>query len=306
MSRSQPPHPADVDGDHLEALASVLLAGVVLKAGDPAQLVRLRAGAEDLGPGEVELGLLPLDDVSHPLEGLLGLVAPPEWLAVGVVATGRATRLDEPGAGQRFPVCSVHLVGRTGCWAAAWRPLGDGAGAAGSASGDGGPAAPPAGRLDDALRRSLGLPTAPPPGSTHLLWATEWLDAVVEAAADRGDRVRLSAAGVIGLHPAVDALELDPATLELADVIAAGDRLAAWRGWAELREACAQGTWSHPLVEPEAASWLDDGAFARLALSGWPDLTDLRDAVGLLLTPEAAATVDEALASWGIPTAEKA
>jgi hypothetical protein len=304
MSRSRTPQPSRaVDGAHLEALASVLLAGIVLEPGDPPQLVRLRADADDLDPDELELGVLPLDDVAHPLEGLVGLEAPADWAAVGLVATGRATQLDAPGANRPFAVSSVHLVARSGSWASAWRALQPGSGTDGSASGPGASgAAGTGGRLDDALRRVLGLPTAPPPRSTHRLWATEWLDALVEAAAAGGSRrARLPVEAVLGLHPAVAAFDLDPASMTVAELVAEGDKLAAWRDWPRLRQACASGAWSHPLIDAGTAAWLDDGSFARLALGGWPELHDLRDAIGVLLAPPAAAAVDDALAAWGLP-----
>jgi hypothetical protein len=307
VSRSPTPRPrAAVDGPHLEALASILLEGVALEAGDPAQLVRLRAGTEDLGDGELELGLLPLDDVSHPFEGIVGFDAPDEWIAVGLIATGRASPLDGTGAaaGRRFGVRSAHLVARTGAWASAWRALRPGAGDPGSASGCGerDDEPMPAGRLDDALRRMLGLPTAPPPESTHRLWAAEWLDAVVDAAMSR--RGRLGPAAVLARHPAVAAFDLDPAVMSVDDLVAAGDRLAGLRDWPELRRACADGRWSHPAIDHETAAWFDDGAFARAALAGWPDVTQSLDAVVAIAAPAAASLVITVLDRWGVELTE--
>jgi hypothetical protein len=302
-ARSQPQHrfPA-VDATHLEALASVLLEGAPLAFGDPPQLVRLRGGTDDLGTGELELGLLPLDDVHHPYEGLAGFHAPDDWIAIGLLATGRATRTDRPGPRGAFPVATAHLVARRGAWASAWRPFRPGDGSAGSSAGGGdSDTSMPTGRLDDALRLALDLPTPPPPGTTHELWAAEWLDAVlVRAGATRGRRAPLDRCSVLRLHPAVAALDLDGSAITVAELIAEADRLAAWRDWTQLRRACAEGRWSHPLVDPALAEWLDDGAFARLVLSTWPDLVDLHDAVLAVLPADAGTAVDVALDTWGV------
>jgi hypothetical protein len=290
---------ADPGVERLEALASVLLAGVVLERGDPPRLVRLRAGSDDLGPDELELGLLALDEGAHPLEALVGFDAPSDWAAIGVVTTGRATDLD---SGRRFPTVSVQLTGRDGSWAATWRSLDGSHADAGACSGAAGAGPLPFGRIDDALRRALGLPTAPPPASTTLLWITQWLDAIVEAAAanDPVPRSRWPVAALVALHPVVAAFDLDPAALSLADFVAQGDKLAAWRDWAQLRQACAAGVWEHPELDPETAAWLDDGAFARWVLGACPELDELRNAVGVLLDPTVLAIVDAALSSWRV------
>ena len=279
----------------------MLLEGVPLATGDPPQLVRLRAGADDLDGDELELGLLPLDDVAHPYDALVGLDAPANWVAVGLVAPGRATPTDDPGPARSFPIATAHLVARSGAWAAAWRPLRPGDGTAGSSAGDDGADHPvPTGRVDDGLRRVLGLPTQPAPGTTHHLWAAEWLDAVLVLAGRRGRRAPLGLTSVLRLHPAVAALDLDRPSLTAAELIVEADRLAAWRDWPQLRRACVEGWWVHPVVDADEAAWLDDGAFARQVLGGWPELSDLRDAVVAVLPTGAGRAVDAALAAWGL------
>jgi hypothetical protein len=296
---SRPPDPCPlrpVGEAHLEALASVLLAALDLHRGDPSHLVRLRVvGDAADAQGELELGILALDADDHPLDALVGRHAPPEWAAVGVVATGLARSIDPDDGPPPFPVRSAHLVARDGSWAAAWQPTA-GAGSGGSAHGPGLVADRASGRIDDALRRYLGLATAPPPASTQRLWALQWLDAVVAAAGDSAGRP-CTASTVIGMHPAVAAFDLDPATLDADGLAAAADRLARARGWEPLRRACAAGLWAHPAVDPADARWLDDGAFARWLLGWWPELDDLRDAAASLLSPRVGAVVDAALAA---------
>lgn len=117
---------------------------------------------EDEG-GSLSLGTRPLPPGSHPLEHLLGFVAPASWSAFGAVCFGRVA----PGD-RRARV--VTLVARTGEQHAV-------------ASFDDGTVVdePAAGSVTDALRRCLGLPTPPPPCSTADLFASHWLASVLAA-----------------------------------------------------------------------------------------------------------------------------
>jgi hypothetical protein len=283
----------------LESLATLLLAGIPLRPGDPPRLARVVDGGNE--HDDQELGIVALHDGAHPLDALAGMRAPDDWQVLGTVCTGTATDLRD---GRRFPTRCAHLVDRQGHWAAAYEPIDRDAGNAGACSGSAASADEPLGRIDDALRRALGLPTASPPGTTHLLWCTQWLDALVERAAVAvgGRRRRRAAdrAAILALHPAVAAYDLDPSTLDPHGLVAHGERLARDRGWSQLRRAAAAGLWTHPAVDAELAAWLDDGAFARWVLGEWPELGDLFDAVGVLLTPDDLDLVDAALAEWGV------
>ena len=249
---------------------------------------------------EVEVGWLALRPDRHPVEELVGFVAPPDWWGVGVAATGTARHLDSPARSQR--VHTVHLVGRDGSWASRWRPLdGDGEGGA-DAAGDADDPSRPEGRIDDGCRRALELPTSPPEATTAVYWSQRWLDAVVEAAGERRRRVwRWS--DVAALHPAVgtvtDARPDDdpPAPSELARM---ARRLAAWRDWPVLRRGCAAATWSVPEVTADEAAWLDDGAFARWTTGAYPELDDLRAAVAALLPRRITEAVETTLAAGGV------
>lgn len=252
---------------------------------------------------EVELGWLRLAPDRHPVDELAGAVAPADWCALGVAATGLAHPLDGPAEAVR--VRTVHLVGRDGAWASRWCPLdpsdGGGDGCTGPADGS----RRPTGRLDDACRRALDLPTSPPPCDTGRLWAVQWLDAVVELAAGAGGTPARAGrwTSIAELHPAVPALRGGgtgggpPSPVQLGRM---AQQLTEWRDWALLRRACAAGVWPTPEVEADVAGWLDEGAFSRWVLGAYPELHDLRALAADLLPAAVARDVETALSVAGV------
>jgi hypothetical protein len=296
-----PRHPrSPLPVECLVALAEIAEARLASADGerDGPSLLRVRVVGD-----EVELGWRALDGGVHPVDELLGTRVPRTWAAVGVAAHGWAHHLaragDPPhGAEQAVRVRTVHLVGRDGAWASRWTAVDD-EGTGCSSSGTGLDERCPAGRVDDACRRTLGLPTSPPRTGTGELWAMQWLDAIAERAA-RGER-SLPWPVVASLHPAVPALwTLDgrpPTPPELARL---ADQLTAWRDWSALRRACAAGTWAVAGVPAHVAGWLDDGAFARLVLAEYPELVDLVAIVaGVLAAPVADLVADTLAAGAG-------
>jgi hypothetical protein len=250
-------------------------------------------------PGE--LAIRPLDG-AHPLDVLLGFVAPAEWAALGVAAPGTGHALDGDQPPERVHV--TMLIARSSASAGVLRrgdrvtPLGD----------------PPQGLVADACRRALGLPTAPPPATTAGLWVRWWLDALVQAAAERGPgEPALGWLDAVALHPATFVPEPGEPLPEPAAVAAATLGMAEAWGWGRLRGRPQAGDLS-PGSAPggltrEVASWMDDGMYARWLLAGLPPPDDLLDACWGLL-PEAvaaqvAATVAVATAQSG-PEPEKA
>jgi|GEM_PF-2095096 len=163
------------------------------------------------------------------------------------------------------------------------------------------------GRFDDACRRALGLPTAPPAGSTHTLWTSLWLDELVGRS-------------LLGeLHDWDDAVLAHPAAhhlgrTEAADLrrperlLTATDRLASLWTWADIRLAVTTGERSLPGIRNDDGEWFDDGSFSRavhdelldptVALGLLGDALDgdahqqLCQVIGILLVPEV----------WGTPT----
>lgn len=238
-----------------------------------------------------ELAMRPLDG-DHPLDVLLGFVAPPEWAALGVAARGTGHALDGDRPPERVHV--TMLIARSGTSAGVLR-RGDRA----THLGD-----PPDGLVADACRRALGLATAPPPATTAGWWTRRWLDRLVQASAERGP-----GAAVLGW---VDAVALHPATFvpapgepapEPAAVAAATLGLADAWGWGRLR--------ARPEVAgltPDVAGWMDDGMLARWLLSALPPPDDLLDACWGLLPEAVAARVAATVAatqSGAGPEAEK-
>jgi hypothetical protein len=215
-------------------------------------------GSVPLADRELELHFRHLD-CADAVCALCGFVAPVEWHAFGVVAPGHSYPVDDDGglaAGGHAEVIACALVDRAGRVVSEVR----------TGSGEVLVSGPTEGRVVDACRRALGLPTAPPLSPPHV-WATAlWVDAALAA--------------TLGAD-----LGTTPAWPELAalDTGAAPARPLEWR---TLRLACAAGVLDVPGVDPDAAAWMDDGMFAREALGALPSLVDmLSDLRGLLPTP---------------------
>ena len=222
---------------------------------------------------------------AHPLQVLVGFVAPPEWAAIGVSNAGWAHPLDATGRPRRRPdapsVQVTVLFSRSGVAVGVLRK-----GAGVSELPD-----PPEGVVADACRRALVLPTAPPPATTAELWALTWLDRIVEVAARAGGPAHLAAwPAVAALHPAAGPPPhpADPSALAAAAVALA----EAWP-WSRLR--------SEPSVvdvpgvgrPADLAAWMDDGMWARWLLAGLPGWTDALAAVHALLPPAMAIAVTD-------------
>lgn len=242
----------------LPVLAS-LLADVPLDAPVAVGLRLPPAGSPRPAGDELELTFRHLD-CADVVCALGGFVAPTDWQAFGVVAPGRSVPVDADGApaggpDTRVVVCA--LVGHNGEVASHVR-AGDGRVLAGGETD---------GRVVDACRRVLGLPTPPAPGSPQV-WATVvWVDAVLAA----------TLAADLGEPPGWHALAaLDP-------LDHAGDR--AGLTWSLVRASCAAGLVVVPGVDAELAAWMDDGMFAREATAALPPLFDMLHDLRDLLAP---------------------
>ncbi|HEX5367451.1 MAG TPA: hypothetical protein VFW63_12410 [Acidimicrobiales bacterium] len=232
----------------------------------------------------------------HPYAALQGGVAPPHWQALGVCAEAWAT-----GATGTDDAVVTLLIGRDGCSACLLRRDR----AVTSLPGR------PDGTVADACRRALGLPTAPPPGPSLLLWTSCWLDRVVEAAADRVPPRSPSWSAVARLHPAAapaapagpawrpagGAGSPGPAVPGPAALVVAGARLAEAWPWDRLRAEPA--VVDVPGGPPGAATsaWMDDGMWARHVLAAYPSLDDLVAAARALVAPVAADGIELVVAA---------
>ena len=246
----------------------------------------------DLAPITECFTWFPLDG-THPLEVLLGFVAPPHWRALGVSCAGRAHSLDAAGRPRRdaagAPVAPddvtvTVLVDRAGAAAGVMRRDDHATPLPGR----------PEGAVADACRRALALPTSPPPPSTLGLWTLAWLDRVVDLAsrADAGSRLE-SWSAVAGLHAAAGPPGAQPpAALDPVALAAAADALAQAWTWSRLRDDPAVADVPGPPPSPDLAAWMDDGMWARWLLSRLPAADDLLTAVRALLPPVLADGVD--------------
>lgn len=138
----------------------------------PAHLLRFEVREDG-----VDFGVKALAAGQHPLDELLGLVAPDEWHALGTVSHGWATKFtnQRPSrAADRERIRAVHVCGRDGTEVGGYRM------ATGELELQDTPAV---GTIPDALRRAVGLPTPPPEFPPAEVTAADWLDAVADNAA---------------------------------------------------------------------------------------------------------------------------
>jgi hypothetical protein len=255
-------------------------------------------------------GLVRHDDLAQ----LFGWVSPPAYDAIGVVAGGwgrpylpgqegdpllagaladvsSTVRPEDVPEPQRVRV--IVVVDRRGVIGAR-TTMGDGRVVDGGCQ---------SGRLVDALRRGLGLPTDPPAMSSAAIIGALWLAAL--AAEGRRCGHRLGWAEVTALHPAAPALVDDGHTLSSAEVDAV-TRVAprAWT-WERLRADTISGGGLCDLVAPDIAAWMDTGMFARWSLDLSGDPRVLWGAAAAVLDQETvvrlAATLDAAEALAGGP-----
>lgn len=260
--------PADASLPRLVAAVDDTLADEV---DHPAMLLRVVADT-----GGVEVAFVSLEPGAHPVDALIGFCAPEEWAAVGVAATGTTRTLDTdvPVAARRVRI--VHLVDRGGREASLLHDLEEGTAL---------PCPGPAdGQIADLCRRMLGLPTAAPPPSVLPWWTILWLDRILaESLAD--PTVRWTWPRLALLHPAVDpaAHPLDPEAL--AEVAIA---MAASVGWDTVRRDVASD---------DLADWMDDGMFARWALSQHLTPRQLAAELTAALDPPSLAAVLDTLAA---------
>ena len=256
-----PAHDPSTPHDLLAVLAA-LLTDVPLDGPVAIGLRLLPAGHAPQARGAVALADRDLElhfrhlDCTDAVCALCGFVAPADWHAFGVVAPAHSYPVDDDGGlrdAHQAEVVVCALVDRSGQVVSEVR----------TDTGEVLASGPTEGRVIDACRRALGLPTAPAL-STPRVWATVlWVDAALAA-------TLATDLGAAPTWPALAALDTCTGPVRSLD-------------WHTLRLACAAGALDVPGVAPDAAAWMDDGMFAREALSALPPLVDMLGALRDLL-----------------------
>jgi hypothetical protein len=253
-------------------------------------------GEDGAGDGSPSLafGFRVLGAGEHPLDHLLGFVAPASWTAMGLVCFGWASPPADPGAGvgggrpsqhpDRRRVRVVTLLDRRGDERA-------------TATLDDGTVVdePGAGTVSDALRRCLGLATPPPPVGSGELFAAMWLSAI--AASSR----RLTWGEAVALHPAMHGSVDGGRRRQPEELVSCGRALHRAMPWGELRLRAASGRRDVGIgVAPDIAAWMDDGMFARWVLGGLPPFPLLLQRCSTVLAAEVLRRVRRTLRAWNL------
>jgi hypothetical protein len=214
-----------------------------------------------VAPGDdgLTVGMLDLEGQA-PAEFLLGMVAPDEWLALGLAAHGWAYPLataPERDLRRRQRTSSVVIVDRSG-EVVSRRRVGQEV-----------HREPPAyGLTLDGLQRALGLPTAPPLAPTADFFARLWLVSVIGVAEERAGP--LSWAEARALHPAVEMFAGRLAIDGADDPVAASQALAQIFDWERLRWSAVEGRLRLADLTPTEAAWCDAGAYSRWVMDCLP------------------------------------
>lgn len=208
-----------------------------------------------------------------PITAMCGRHATPDTTMVGLAAPASVLRRGEDTPARSAGV--VHLVTIDGISVTTVREE------SGAIITFGPDTAPQSGRVPDACRRVLGLPTPPPDSSLTPFVLGAWLE-VLRPSVDEGD---LDWPALVARHPAAAALG-DRATP--VDVAAATRELGEAMDWDRFRLVIARvgGFPLGPLAVP-VARWTDAGMFSRWAMEQLPAVRDALDRLTGAVTPGA-------------------
>jgi hypothetical protein len=245
-----------------EAPSRGRLAELIHRATTDGPVARLVSVHQDPVAERFELGFWDLPPgAGHPVDPLVGFVAPQRWCAVGLVTSGRMRHLDRVDQIAQ-PTLATVLVHRDGT----------------AASVVGAPAGsermiedPPVGLVADVLNRVLGRPTPPPEEPTGTMVELTWLDRLAGGLLHPRGRVR-SWRWMADRHPLRGGGPV-PSPEELAARTAA---YSEQRTWADVRFFGAEQELPAARFGPPdgttalAATWFDDGSLSRWLLSTLP------------------------------------
>ncbi|CAM8647140.1 hypothetical protein MCETE7_01645 [Acidimicrobiia bacterium] len=265
------------DIQHPEALSPMLI-GIPSRAFDPSTPPLSRLELVELGGND-------------PVLELVGRPIPSNWRAVGLRAGAHARRGDDPTTAQSGNV--VHIVHRDGTAVTVLS----------FPSVDRLVLGPDMevrdGRVPDACRRLLGLPTAPPPASMTSFVVDSWLAVCAKTATLSPG---LTWPEVVSLHPAsaaeMSSLVPQPIGHVLsetgaevptpADIAASTERFGASLGWERFHAACISSRFTPcPNLTTDAAAWMDAGMFARWVHGELPPRELVLDVLDAVLQPGA-------------------
>ena len=258
----------------------------------------LAVAVEGIDADGVDVAVRELDAVDV-VEALVGLHAPDNWLAFGVVCEGRARsaveangRWESVAGAAPYPVRVGVLIDRSG------------SGVAGLRSGDAGFELLPSGdafggRVPDACRRVLGLATPPPDVALDGLWSIWWAERVLGEALRRPGELTWS--DVVSLHPGVSVRFDDKSAShgQTADVrLEIGHRFAVELEWGHVRRHAAHQPLAGLAVRPEAAGWMDDGMFSREVLGGFAPLRSILAELEPVVAPDLRRSMERSIRGW--------
>ncbi|MBV9040279.1 MAG: hypothetical protein JOZ68_04720 [Acidimicrobiia bacterium] len=257
-----------ITNEQLEALVAMVDAGVEGNGWNHGHLL-LRLTSVDADGGD--LGTKPID--GHPLDTLLGFTAPAEWQASGVSAEGWAASMDSavrPSQSKgRMRVRTTTLVARSGAVASGVRM----AGGELEQMGEG------VGMVLDALKRALGLETAPPD-----VPFAGWV-------------ARMQLLYIIGEGPRE---HRRVPWCQLRSSLERHKELADEGSWETLRGLAAKRDNIVADLTPDIAAWMDEGMFSRWVIGGMPSYDHLLEETRRACTPEAFTQVRRQLRAWGL------
>jgi hypothetical protein len=136
------------------------------------------------------------------------------------------------------------------------------------------------GTILDALKRALGVPTAPPEVPFEG-WVARMLLMLIIGDVPRG-------------HRRVPWCQLRP-SLERYKALADDGT------WETLRSVASKRADMFADLTPEDAAWMDEGMFSRWVIGGMPSYEHLLEEARKASTPEAFSQVRRQLKAWGLP-----
>ncbi len=261
----------------------------------PHRLVSLENDPE--WPGRTTFGLRTLAPGEHPLDHLLGFVAPKAWTGMGVVCFGWAAPAEDADLGRgtatarpsahpdRRRVRVITLIDRRGREQA-------------TASLDDGTVIdePGSGTVTDALRRCLRLATPQPPGAVAEVFAAQWLLAIARSPRS----VTTDWRQVALLHPALQLLEGSRFGPRADELVGCGRTLHQTLPWEQLRQRTAAGKVDGVGIPADLAEWMDEGMFARWVLAGLPLLPSLLQECADVVDAKMLRRVRHTLRAWDL------